>query len=358
MTFSRHRHLKAATLPAALTFSMISALILAALLLSSIIGDNLLARLERKEQAASSFHAACLIYGRDSVAFDSIIVQPFANSDIRVMEKKSMHGLYGKLTLTTELWDKSNITQSYITGHTGLPLSVDGIYIPDNGTIVTLSDDCKIASPLFLPHGYFRALRFGRSEPDSLTVLCSQNEMPELSDNAKGILYHPWTKEPDVVILKGRNNVNDAIVWGRKVVIDSTYKGSIQTFARDSIVVTDGATLEYPSGICLVSDDERSGITVGANATIEGYVIILNKGSYKQEEGSLIRGLVYAPYKSEISGAVTGCAFLGNPCYENFRQGISEYTLAHLTQNRNRVLAYPELFAGQAKRTVIKRLEQ
>lgn len=351
------RRLRAASLPAALTFSMVAALVMAALIFSSLLGDGLLARLEKKEQAASAIHAACLLYGRDSTAFDSTRVCPFPQSGIEVRELKSMHGLYGRLTLDTGLWGESRMTRSYLTGMTSLPDNARGIYVPDCGTILTIGDDCRFSSGLFLPRGVFRIFGYGGAELDSLTVSCSGAAMPELSAGARDILLHSWYDEADEVILKGRDVVEDTIVWARRIVIDSTFAGCVQAFARDSIVVTEGARLEYPSGVCLVSDGEKSGIRVASRAVIEGYAVILDRGTYEQADGSLVRGLVYAPGRAFVDGSVTGCAFLGNPCCRDRRRGVTEFTLAGVVQNGNEVYAYPELFDAPAGRTVIKRLE-
>lgn len=346
----------AATLPAALSFSMVAALVMASLIFSSLLGDSLLARLEKREQATSAFHAACLLYGRDSSVFDSTKVYPFPDFGIEVRERKSMHGLYGRLTLDTDLWGKSSITRSYLTGVTSLPGKVGGIFVPDSGTTLTIGDDCKLSSELFLPGGVFRIFGYGGAELDSLTVSCSGATMPELSAGARDILLHSWYDEPDEIILKGRDVARDTIVWAKRIVIDSTFVGSVQAFARDSIVVTEGARLEYPSGVCLVSEEEQSGIRVSFCAIIEGYAIILNRGTYEQADGSLVRGLVYAPGKSFVEGVVTGCAFLGNPCSRNRNRGAAEFTLAGIVQNGNEIYAYPELFDGHIGKTVIKRL--
>lgn len=348
--------IRAASLPAALTFSMVASLVMASMIVASSLGDTLLARLEKKEQASSAIHASCLLYERDSPIIDSTIVCPFTDAGIEVMERKSMYGLYGKLTLDTGLWGESRLTRSFLTGATGIPNRNGGIYVPDCGTTLTIADDCKLTSELILPGGVFRRLGYGGAELDALTISPSSATMPELSAGARAILLHPRHDEPDEFVLTGKDTAADTIVWARKVIIDSSFAGSVQAFARDSIVVSEGVHLDYPSGVCLVSDEERSGIRVASRAVIEGYAIILDKGTYEQEHGSLVRGLVYAPGRAFIAGSVTGCAFLGNPCSRKGSHGVAEFTLAGLVQSGNEVYAYPELFDEQAGRTVIKRL--
>lgn len=305
----------------------------------------------------SAIHAARLLYSRDSVHFDSTMVYPFDDLGIEVKETKGMHGLYGKLSLSAPLWNKVDLKACFLTGVSVIPDGECGVYVPDNGVTLTIADDCIFSSPLCIPSGHYRRWNFGRNSLDSLKVLQSSQEMPELSDSAKVFLLRSWFGEPEEFVLRGNSVAPDTVIWAHRVIVDSTFRGRAQVFARDSAVVMNGAVMEYPSGVCLVSDSEDSGVRIATNAVVEGYVAILDKGAYEQSAGSIVRGLLFVPGEAIMDGSVTGAAYIGKPCTKDGQYVKAEYTLAHFVQNRNVIYSYPEIFDKNSKRTVIREMD-
>lgn len=350
------KQINAVSLPSAVIFSLVAALTIGIIISSLMISDGLLSRLERREQALSAIHAACLLYCRDSSAFDDGSTRPFPGTGMEVSGREGMHGFYGTLTLDVPLQGSNVLERTYLTGVRMLPTGDCGVFVPDRGVTLTIGDGCIISSPLHIPMGFFRRLSHGRAPLDSLSVLGSSRDMPELSAAALEMLSCPWDDVPGEVVLKGNDEgMRDSLVRGFSVIVDSTFRGCVQVFARDSVTIMERARMEYPSGVCLVSDDDGAGLRIGKGAVVEGYAAILGRGEYRQEEGSVVRGLVYAPGKVYAGGSVTGSAFFGNPCYKDGMHE-SEYTLEGFIQNSNSVLAYPNLFAEGYGPTVIRRM--
>lgn len=106
--------------------------------------------------------------------------------------------------------------------------------------------------------------------------------------------------------------------------------------------------MNYPSGICIISDKDDAGIRIEKDAVVEGYAAVLGAGGYRQDRGATVRGLVYAPGPSSVMGSVTGAAYLGGP---------EDFTLNGMTQNVNTAFAYPLLFA-EGRAAVIRRMDQ
>lgn len=340
--------LKATSLPSAVIFSIVAALVAYLMIMSLLCAENLLGRIERMEQIEAVLHAACVKYDGDAMGMGiPVFATPIPATGVDVEETEVMHGLYGRLDLSTGLWGKAKIKRSFITGSCNLPEGDAGLVIPDNGVTVTLGGGCAFSSPLCLPSGYFRIYNTGNRPYDSLSVRPSAPQMPDLSAGALELLDTHWEDVPAEVLLTSSFQGRDSLVRGLRVVVDSTFRGCVQVFARDSAVVLEGACMDYPSGVCLISDNDGAGIRIEKNAVVEGYAVVLNAGGYRQDRGSVVRGLVYAPGLSVVSGSVTGAAYLGKPV---------DFTIMNLVQNRNTVFAYPLLFSEGRESKVIRRL--
>lgn len=350
--------LKAASLPSAVTFSFVVSILLFAVIFALFSSESLLSRLEEREQASSAIHAACMLYGGGTEPFDSMSVQPFQSSCMVVRESKGMHGLYGELAMEVPMKKGAAVGERFLTGMAGLPDGDCALYVPDYGVTLTIGDDCSLSAPLAIPGGYFRRMNTGGHALDSLTVRPSGEAMPELSAAAYDILERSWHGAPEEIVLSGDCEGVDSLVWALRVVVDSTFRGCAQVFARDSAIVEDGATMAYPSGVCLVSDDDGSGIRIGADAIVEGYAVVLDRGDLAIKPGARVRGLVYTPGSVCLEGAVTGTVYAGMPVCSYGWTARQEYMLSHTVINANDVLAYPELFSWQGPRTVIRRMRQ
>ena len=76
--------------------------------------------------------------------------------------------------------------------------------------------------------------------------------------------------------------VQDSVICGRVVKISTGFRGSLQVFASDSVIVGGGASLEYPSGIYVDSGDKRPYVILEKGAEVKGYVIVTSINSDSQ----------------------------------------------------------------------------
>lgn len=189
--------------------------------------------------------------------------------------------------------------------------------------------------------------------------------VPEKSEElyAKGklILYG------DKVVIPSSWKLSDIIMVARHVTIEEGFSGSLQIMASDTVVIKKGAYLHYPSGIYLSGNNGKTSLHVCKDAQIEGYAVVkgdMNSGDgfivdihYRQDEGSILTGLLYVDGRAHLEGEISGCAYL-KECY--YLSGESMY--AGMIYNgkiiRNNNAAFPFLFKESGyKRREIKRVE-
>lgn len=119
----------------------------------------------------------------------------------------------------------------------------------------------------------------------------------------------------DVSIFIRKNaELNNVLCYAPSIKVESGFEGTLQLFARDSILVASNTYLSYPSTIGLISDKStKSGqIFVGQKTVINGAVFAYSNGNKKlnlevnTEKSSVINGLIYCDGKLDHQGKVNG----------------------------------------------------
>jgi cytoskeletal protein CcmA (bactofilin family) len=121
----------------------------------------------------------------------------------------------------------------------------------------------------------------------------------------------------DSLIYVGRNaNLEDVLLFAPNIVFENGFRGSVQAYATNSILVQEGVQLRYPSTLGLlpnyISNTLQQGIFIKKEAFIEGFVFTELKKSrqppilLKIEEGAEIVGEIYSSTKMDIRGNVKG----------------------------------------------------
>lgn len=112
-------------------------------------------------------------------------------------------------------------------------------------------------------------------------------------------------------------NANLCVFYAPYIRIKSGFKGNIQVFATDSVIVEEGVTLDYPSAIVLsgITESAKGYLKIHANSQIEGAVIndthILQKINTTDnytfiDFNSRISGHIITNGKLELKGKVGG----------------------------------------------------
>lgn len=97
--------------------------------------------------------------------------------------------------------------------------------------------------------------------------------------------------------------LKDVIIFAPKICIEKEFRGNIQGFASDSIIINNNVTLTYPSILGLIVEGNKSkntsAIILNKNDTISGNVFV-----YKNEADALKQAGLIIPEKSFVFGQV------------------------------------------------------
>lgn len=119
----------------------------------------------------------------------------------------------------------------------------------------------------------------------------------------------------DEITVSATTTMDMPILVARKIIISNQFKGSLQAFATDTLIVGEHVHLQYPSA--LVVKGAKSGLLhVGKQTKIEGAVIGYNNKTREDNfvqvriaNGSTVSGQLYCNGKTELKGTINGtCA--------------------------------------------------
>ncbi|MCX2495297.1 hypothetical protein OQX63_17535 [Pedobacter sp. PF22-3] len=177
------------------------------------------------------------------------------------------------------------------------------------------------------------------------------------------ILYSDTT-----VKISAAAKLDNTIIYARSIVVADGFKGNCQLFARDSIVIGNDVSLNYPSVLGLVSKEkmvDQAKITLGKNNHFEGIIFSYEpKRSALQTlvglgEQTMVQGEVYATglikldKGVKVAGKVSCNRFIMKTpatLYENFLIDVILNRKA-----RSRVYLSSAIFTGNAEKQNILR---
>lgn len=136
------------------------------------------------------------------------------------------------------------------------------------------------------------------------------------------------------VIIPKNAIIEDIIIYAPSVIFKSGFRGKLQVFATDSIIVEKQCSLEYPSFICILNTEKKIKqpfIQIREKSEISGGVVLLNTIKDSKEHSKLsinkdvkIYGQVYCndyvEHKGEIKGSLYCNKFIlvtASAVYEN-----------------------------------------
>lgn len=147
---------------------------------------------------------------------------------------------------------------------------------------------------------------------DSLLVINAIDSIWRISNiNISGqIVLHSYS----IIELDPSAILQNAIVVARKIIVKNGFKGHLQLFASDSIIVENNVELSYPSNLCVVtSKSQKNLLKIGYNSQVTGAVWQWNEVSNESyppemtiEKDAIIRGQVFCPGRLLHKGTVIG----------------------------------------------------
>jgi hypothetical protein len=117
------------------------------------------------------------------------------------------------------------------------------------------------------------------------------------------------------LVIDSSCRLNNILIFAPAVTISDGFTGSVQVFAKDSLIIGENCFLKYPSALGLFKSavlNKQPFIQVGKNSTVKG-IIFTSQEIFDQEgtkvsmkEGSLLEGQLYADGFAELQGTVYG----------------------------------------------------
>ncbi len=363
----------------ALFIMIIVTIIIASVILLSYINhiERNSYRIEDKLRTNVNSGIALMLADRNIIEYgqlDSISLFSEYNNDNIISINKELWGLYDKLHCKANwgrfLKEKIALSGDYYKNKESIAL-----YLADTKNPLCLVGKALIKGNCFIPkagikHGYVEGRHYERDElpegksslSDSILPLTTEKikynslnsmlsrisigsnlEISNYSDiegesitnsfyNTAMILYETGdifinktisgnmiiVSEEDIVI--GRNSsLKDILVYGKNIVIESGFSGSIQCFARDTILVEQNCNLTYPSALATINlskTENKSMLGIKSGVQIEGTVLQyslfskrFSKPAILISEDALIIGQVYSTSSMELLGNVYGSLF-------------------------------------------------
>lgn len=178
---------------------------------------------------------------------------------------------------------------------------------------------------------------FSKIFTESSAKKIALNELEKEKDSLYFNSFHNSTKEIDInsvvgnVIFKGnfilknkdsiyikKNTVlEDVILMAPKISFEKGFTGNVQVFATKDITLEEEVILNYPSVICLYSDNEyQSKINIKKKCKITGAVVLfgnsfetIDKNRIEIDSDGLIFGDIYCTGKLDLKSNVFGSVY-------------------------------------------------
>ena len=363
MILKIHR-LRGFALPAVLVVSVLILLLIQFAYSAITINMHRYELYHEKKQLREDLKSALVLYCADSTLCevnDSSEVDLFAGHD-KVKVSVERCGLYERVRLSNDYPDKYHV----LVGRKYESDSKAAFWLCDRNRALSLAGDARIEGLVYMPLNGINYtevnMRYYTGEQIPAEQLrISSKDLPPVDSTQfeyAGNLCRHNDKRMELSV-----SVRDTVIYGSVVKIGKGFRGNLQIFASDSVIVEDGAMLEYPSGIYVDSGDRRPYVLLEKGSKVSGYVIVTSQNSdsqlrypsYVQKAGAILNGLLYVDGSCNIEGDVIGAAYVKD-CYYYSNGNVYAGTLYDARVVRSDSLAFPIFLKGSYERKMIKKL--
>jgi hypothetical protein len=179
-----------------------------------------------------------------------------------------------------------------------------------------------------------------RSESNSDSIAVGFDSETYLYFSKDSISLSNKTLSGNIIVISARHIsidsfslLKDIIIVAPSVTLGKGFKGNIQVFATDTLIVKEGVTLNYPSVLALVSLAKETGnpkIMIEKDVSICGIILAFkshekNLPSIRIDKGFMMEGIYYCNGFTAMAGKVNGIVLAdlfihesGNILYENY----------------------------------------
>ena len=366
MNSENYRRLRAFALPTVLVVSLLIQLLIMAAYFAFSLNVQRYSLYHRKKQLREDLKSALVLYCADStlcMAEDSVEINLFNRTD-SVLVKVGRWGMYESVKLSNKYPDTYNV----LVGRKSENNAKAAFWLCDRNRALSLAGDAMIEGLVYMPLSGINytevCSKYYTGKPITENMLrVSTVDLPAV--DSMQLKYARQLCNMNASIVELSASVRDSIISGSTVRVKSGFKGSMQIFASDTVIIDDGAILEYPSGIYVDSGDRWPYVILKHGAEVNGYVIVISSNSdsqlrypsYVQQSGAILNGLLYVNGSCSLNGVVRGAAYVKD-CYYSFGENIYAGQLFDTRIMRSDSLAFPIFMEGPYQRKAIKKVCQ
>jgi hypothetical protein len=151
------------------------------------------------------------------------------------------------------------------------------------------------------------------------------------------------------IYIKSDAELKGILVSASKIIVEEGFRGTVQLFAKDSLVIGKRCELLFPSVACLYNDNVNpTYMEIGESAIIHGSLISIqenlssSKPIMRIRRGALVNGQVYHSGEIELVGSIYGSLYC-----EGFRRKTNRaYYENHLLDNEINFHKLPKNFVS------------
>lgn len=247
---------------------------------------------------------------------------------------------------------KQGVKRAYIEGQNFIGSKlVDGKIGISSNAILPLHIDAKdrIAqwnSPALKPQNgvilnAIGELRERQGSPDSILVVNANNRL-----NLLGFEKANWTifRSSSSIEVPPGISLQNCILIAPSIVFESGFRGNVQCFAHDSILLNKDVILDYPSNLVLSAKRPKSQIRIMESSHVYGSIVVDMKSNLPQKNWARLKldkeaiatGEVYVNGITEMKGVIEG-KLTTRLFYLKTPSSVYENHLLNVTIDRSRL---------------------
>jgi hypothetical protein len=387
----------------ALFFTIVISLVVA-LLCSSLILIGYFSRLQiqqnqQKERLARNLRSAIQLLVSESVVDSSLTLDLYGEAKDSIIIGTHQWGIY-EVGYASSFGRGDTVSSTFMLGVKPDSIYKSALYLLDQGRPVTFAGNTLVKGIAYLPEagakrGWVDGKNFEREKMVEGETRKSESRLPELNKaflqkmlkaidfKGKGIYNLPLPKDSlkvsffqktmrfhrsrsplflnsisakgnvifssDTLIVIGSNaHLENVILFAPNIEFAEGFKGKVQAFATDSIIVGKDCHFQFPSALCLLeidSIDNRPRLHLAKGVRLEGsllqYVTFLDRSlaTTTISSDAIVEGVVYADALVSIEGSIFG-SLICNKFLLNRPSGVYENHLLDCTLDRTKLSKY------------------
>lgn len=366
--------LKANALFITVAISMIVALMSGMLILSAYYNKTSILYNLKKERLVSNANSGINYILGDEAAVEygeTKTIDLFESENDSVILNKNIWGVF-EIASATAFKGKDSCSQTVLYGYSPDTILKSALYLADQNRALFLCGSTKVKGTCYLPEagvkrayiegqGYINSDLIDGTEKRSKTSLTPLNEKlsNELVKNfidsndvvneleIADTIQHSFSKPTIVIeiassiftlnnkvfsgniiikskgkiIISPENKLQNIQIYASSIEVKERFRGAVQLFAQDSLVIEKNCKLDYPSALGIVKNRFRmfqQFIKIGEESVVEGICIgfcpinDINKVKIAIAEKALVYGHIYCDGYVDVKGSIYGHVTCGN----------------------------------------------